>query len=107
MFQISDLARAKRFLILGSEGQHYYVSEQALTLDNARCLERLVTSGQGEALVKEIVSISTEGRAAKQSPGLFALAVCARLGDLAARRAAFSALNDVCRTATALVSLWC
>ncbi|HVH97813.1 MAG TPA: hypothetical protein VM869_03855, partial [Enhygromyxa sp.] len=39
-FVLDDRARLERFLILGSEGGTYYVSERALTIDNAHCVER-------------------------------------------------------------------
>ena len=74
-----------------------------MQLSNAQCITRLMAiEGRGEAVVAETVAVSSEGRAAKQGPGLFALAMCARLGDLATRRAAFAALNSVCRTASTL-----
>lgn len=103
VYKIDDMARFKRFLILGSESGNYYVTEHQLKMANVQCLGRLLLeAGQGEAAVKEIVAVSTEGRAAKQGPGIFALAVCARRGDLATRRAAFAALGEVCRTASTL-----
>ena len=74
-----------------------------MQLSNAQCITRLLAiEGRGEAVVAEIVAVSSEGRAAKQGSGLFALAMCARLGDLATRRAAFAALSSVCRTASTL-----
>ncbi|HLT36755.1 MAG TPA: hypothetical protein VK034_10725, partial [Enhygromyxa sp.] len=39
-FVLDDRARLERFLILGSEGGSYYVSERALTIDNGKCVER-------------------------------------------------------------------
>ena len=102
VYKIDDMARLKRFLLLGSESGNYYVTSADTKQGSVKCLGRLLADGKGEEVVKEIVAVSTEGRAAKQGPGLYALAWCARRGDLATKRAAFKALNDVCRTACTL-----
>ena len=52
--------------------------------------------------VAEIVRVSTEGRAPKNDPALFALALAAGLGDTATRQAALAALPQVARTGTHL-----
>ena len=39
-WELDDWARLDRFLILGSEGGTYYVSERKLTKDNAACVAR-------------------------------------------------------------------
>ena len=102
-FSVTDMTRARRFLILGAEGGTYYTSEQALAVENAAAIGRLLTTpGEGPKLVAEIVSISTEGRAAKQGPTMFAFAMCARLGDVATRRAVYETLPKVCRIPTHL-----
>jgi len=102
-FPVTDMTRARRFLILGAEGGTYYTSEQTLAVEHAAAIGRLLTTpGEGPKLVAEIVSISTEGRAAKQGPTMFAFAMCARLGDVATRRAVCEALPTVCRIPTHL-----
>ena len=52
--------------------------------------------------VAEIVAISRDGRAPKNDPAIFALAMAAGLGDEPTRQAALAALPDVCRTGTHL-----
>ena len=47
-------------------------------MENVQCIQRLIDDGKGEDVVKEIVSFSVEGRAAKQNPIILALAICAR-----------------------------
>ena len=102
-FEVDDMTRARRFLILGAEGGTYYTSEQALAVENAAAIGRLLaTEGAGPKLVAEIVDISTNGRAAKQGPTLFAFAMCARLGDVDTRRAVYKSLTAVCRIPTHL-----
>jgi 60 kDa SS-A/Ro ribonucleoprotein len=50
--------------------------------------------------VEEIVRVSAEGRAPKNDPAVFALAMAAGLGDEPTRKAALEALPHVCRTGT-------
>jgi 60 kDa SS-A/Ro ribonucleoprotein len=100
-FTVSPLERAKRFLILGSEGS-YYQSGAKLSKENAKNLIKLIESGHSTELVDLIVEVSTEGRAPKQDAGLFALAVASSHGTDAERTYAMSRLPEVARTATSL-----
>jgi len=93
--------RLRRFLILGSEGGSYYASEWSLTRENAQAVEECVRE-DGLRAVAEIVRVSAEGRAPKNDPALYALALAAGLGDEATRKAALSALPHVARTGTHL-----
>src|SRR4051812_24876962 len=69
---VDDWTRLRRFLILGSEGGSFYAGEWQLTRENAltvwTCIER-----DGARAVKEIVTISREGRGAKNDGAIFAL----------------------------------
>jgi 60 kDa SS-A/Ro ribonucleoprotein len=89
--------RLRRFLILGSEGGSYYASQSALTRQNALAVEQAVRE-DGLRAVDEIVRISREGRAPKNGPALYALALAAGVGDEATRKAALAALPQVART---------
>src|SRR6478736_3751176 len=93
--------RLRRFLILGSEGGSYYASEWKLTRENALAVERCLTA-DGPRAVAEIVRTSETGRAPKNGPALFALALAAGAGDVETRRAALEALPQVARTGTHL-----
>jgi 60 kDa SS-A/Ro ribonucleoprotein len=99
---VDDWVRLERFLILGSEGGSYYASEQALTRDNAQAVERCVKA-DGKRVVECVVAVSDAGRAPKNDPAIFALAMAAKLGDFETRRAALAALPRVCRTGTHLM----
>jgi len=121
-FAIDDPMRMRRFLILGTEGGTYYSDEREVTLENAAAIARLIKSGHNvvsevttphtliclssqhspSPFFLQIVAISLDGRAAKQSPTLFALAMVCRLGDVASRQAAYAAVPKVCRTPTML-----
>jgi len=100
-FAVDDWTRLDRFLILGAEGGSYYASERKRTRENAQavlcCLQL-----DGRRAVERIVAISNEGRAPKNEPALFALALAAKLGDVDTRRAAFAALARVARIGTHL-----
>jgi 60 kDa SS-A/Ro ribonucleoprotein len=98
---VDDWTRLDRFLVLGSEGGTYYIAERELTRQNAEAVIRC-TQADGQRAVRRIVEISEAGRAPKNDPAIFALALCAAHGDAATRCAAFEALPRVCRTGTHL-----
>lgn len=99
---VTDMVRLDRFLILGTEGGSYYSAERPLTLENAEAVLRAL-SADGPAVVRRVVEISEAGRAPKNDPAIFVLALAASRGDEATRRAAFEALPRVCRTGTHLL----
>ncbi|HST19146.1 MAG TPA: TROVE domain-containing protein [Gaiellaceae bacterium] len=98
---VDDWVRLRRFLILGSEGGSYYAGEWKLTRESAEAVERCLAD-DGARTVAEIVAISDAGRAPKNDPAIFALAIAAGAGDEQTRKAALEALPRVCRTATHL-----
>ncbi len=100
-FAVDDWTRLSRFLVLGAEGGSYYATERALSLENAEAVRRCIES-DGMRVVRETVAVSDAGRAPKNDPALFALAMVAAFGDDAARRAALSALPQVARIGTHL-----
>ena len=73
-FAVDDWTRLDRFLILGSEGGSYYATERTLTRDNAQAVLRCLQL-DGRRVVDRIVDISDRGRAPKNDPALFALAL--------------------------------
>jgi len=99
VFAVDDWKRLERFLILGSEGGTYYVDERPLTRENAECVLRCANA-DAERAVRTIVEISDSGRAPKNGPAVFALALLA--AHPRAQDAALEALPVVCRTATHL-----
>ena len=100
-FPVDDWKRLERFLILGSEGGSYYASEQKLTLENAKVVERCIAA-DGLRTISTIVEISVDGRAPKNDPALMALALCAGAEDANTRTAALDALPKVARIGTHL-----
>ncbi|KAJ3417025.1 60 kDa SS-A/Ro ribonucleoprotein [Chytridiales sp. JEL 0842] len=106
VFQVSPITRLRRFLILGTEKGSYYANETKLTAENATTVIDLITNQKkGLEVLKEVVEISDQGRAAKQDTTIFVLALCLRLGDDEIRKAAYEAIPKVCRIPTHLFQL--
>ena len=101
-YAVDDWAKLDRFLVLGSEGGTYYVSERKLTLDNAEAVLRCLDA-DGPRAVRRVVEISQAGRAPKNEPALFVLAMAAASSE-ATRKAALAALPLVARTGTHILT---
>ena len=101
-WQLDPWGRLMRFLVLGTEGGTYYISEKTLTRDNAQnalaCLAE-----DGPRFVRTVVDVSENGRAYKNDPALFALALAAAAEDAETRKLALEALPRVARTGTHLM----
>lgn len=104
VFTIDKWQRLTRFLILGTEGGGYYINEQKLTLQNLTSVRECIKE-DGIRVVNEVIAISDAGRAIKNEPAIFALAMVMKHGDDAARQAAYGALPKVCRIGTHLFIL--
>lgn len=102
VFTVDDMVRARRFLILGSEAS-FYQSGAKLSLENAETIQKLAKSEKAGALVALILDVSINGRAPKQSPALFALAiVISQTEDDKVKNMAYQILPEVARTASTL-----
>lgn len=73
VFNTGHWARLERFLILGTEGSTYYATQKEMTVENTAALDACLQE-DGKRVIEMIIEISQAGRAAKQDPGLFALA---------------------------------
>ena len=100
-FPVSDWARLDRFLVLGTEGGTYYIGKRELTIENARAIVRCIET-DGPEVVGRTVNISHRGRAPKNDPALFVLAMCSGLGNQETRAMALAALPKVARIGTHL-----
>lgn len=103
-FEVTPWTRLDRFLILGTTGGTYYASEKSLTEDNAKAIISLIKS-DGVAVVNRIVEISFSGRAPKNDPALFALALCMTYGDADTKTAAQDSISKVARIGTHVLHL--
>lgn len=102
-YTLDDWGRLERFLVLGSEGGTYYVGERALTRDNALAVQRCLKA-DGPRVVARAVDISERGRAPRNDPALFVLAMAAAAEDEATRRTALAALPRVVRIGTHILA---
>ena len=102
MLLFDDWTRLDRFLVLGSENGALHVGDHELTRANADTIVRCIAA-DGLRTLHRIVAVSTTGRAPKNDPAIFSLAMAAKLGEPLTRRAAYAALPKVCRTGTDLM----
>jgi 60 kDa SS-A/Ro ribonucleoprotein len=100
-FKAGAWEQFKRFLILGSEGGTFYVGEKQLTVENAKnsiaCIQQ-----DGAKALQMILEVSEKGRAPKNDPAIFALALACTYGNQATKSAAYAAITKVCRIGTHL-----
>lgn len=102
VFNIDDFQRLDRFLIIGADTT-YYNTKERLTLENATVIKKLAKNYKtGIKAVDRIVEISDSGRAPKNDPAIFALAIISSFGEDKVKSYALSKLSNVCRTATHL-----
>ncbi len=101
-WEVDDWTRLDRFLILGAEGGTYYIGERELVKQNHDALIRSIKA-DGVRAVNRIVEISDSGRAPKNDPAIFALAVASTHEYAMVRKLAFTALPAVCRTGAHLL----
>lgn len=100
-FQLDKWKRLERFLILGAEGGTYYIRENNLIDSNVQCVNECAVEDPART-VNTIVQISEAGRAPKQTPAIFALAMLSGHTNPEARRLALGAIERVCRTGSFL-----
>jgi len=102
VFKLDEWKQLERFLILGSEGGTYYVSEKKLTADNANKV-LLLLKKDGVKVVEKTVEVMKSGRAPKPDVAIFVLALAAAKGDDATRKAALAAVPSALKTGTHLL----
>jgi 60 kDa SS-A/Ro ribonucleoprotein len=100
-WRVDDWVRFDRFLILGAEGGTYYIGERDLVKQNHDAVVRCIKQ-DGVRAVNRIVEISDSGRAPKNDPAIFALALVATHGSNEAKALTFQNLAKVCRIGTHL-----
>lgn len=100
-WEVSPWNLLNRFLILGSEGGTYYIGEKKLTKDNATNVIKCIQE-DGPRVVNTIVEVSDGGKAPKNDPAIFALALACTFGGEKTKIAAYAAITKVCRIGTHL-----
>ena len=100
-WRVDDWTRVDRFLVLGAEGGTFYIAERDLVKQNHEAIVRCIKA-DGIRVVNRIVEIGDAGRAPKNDPAIFALALAATHGNTQAKAHAFANLRKVCRIGTHL-----
>lgn len=102
-FTVTPFQMLDRFLILGSDSPTYYASAKDLTKNNSENIRKCLAL-DWKRTIDQIVEISVAGRAPKNDPALFALAVACtpKFGTQEAAQYALSQLQKVARTGTHL-----
>ena len=102
VFKLDEWKQLERFLILGTEGGTFYVSEKKLTAVNANQV-LLLLKKDGVKVVEKTVEMLKSGRAPKPDTAIFVLALAASQGDDVTRKAALAAVPSALKTGTHLL----
>ena len=101
VYSLDRWARLDRFLILGSDAPTYYATARDLTKQNRENLDACFSLNPTRT-AETVAQVSEAGRAPKNDPAIFALAVGANHVAPDARTAALAAVPRVCRTVSHL-----
>ena len=114
-FAVDNWKRLERFLVLGTDGGSFYVKERELSIENASVVIQCIQEDI-ERTINKIVEMGTTNRVVRQTPCIFALAMCFSYGsfknpDLNKRKKKnldfeykSDALNKVVRTGTHILT---
>jgi 60 kDa SS-A/Ro ribonucleoprotein len=100
-FVLDQWSILDRFLMIGSEGGNYYVTQKDVTKQSFENTLKCIAS-DGLRVIARAVEYSTNGRAPKNDPALVALALAAAKGSPEVQAAAYEALPKVARIGTHL-----
>ncbi|MDE0084439.1 MAG: TROVE domain-containing protein [Candidatus Poribacteria bacterium] len=100
-YPVSIWTNLDRFLILGTEGGSYYAAEQDLTKVNVDSVKQCIAE-DGVQVVERIRELSVSGRAPKNGPALYALALAFTHGNAATKQKVQEVFCDVARIGTHL-----
>merc|ERR1712013_137324 len=101
-FQVCDINRLKRFIVLGSETNTYYSTKEDVLAENVLCVRSLLNANRHKEVLDVITTFSKSGRVPKEEPILVVLALCATHESLEIRKAAYSKVNEICNIPTKL-----
>jgi 60 kDa SS-A/Ro ribonucleoprotein len=100
-FVVSDRNRLLRFLMLGSDGGTYYVSEKKLTEQNVDFLVDLIKRDP-ELVLNTTVEVSHSGRAYRNSSAIFVMSLLFKHAPETAKPGIRAEFGKVVRTSTHL-----
>lgn len=104
VFEVSPKARLERFLILGTDGGTYYVSEKDLTRQNVDFIVDLIKT-DGQLVLDTVYDVSKNGRSYRNSAAIFVLALVLVHGSDKDKEDASKMAVYVARTATMVFEL--
>lgn len=104
VFALDDKSRLERFLILGTDGGTYNVSEKDLTKQNVDWLKGLISRDSGMVL-STVLDVSVSGRAYRNDAAIFVLALVLNFGSESAKQDVVNIVPQVARTATMVYDL--
>lgn len=74
-YEVSDEELIDRILILGTNANTYYSSATKLTTDSINSIQRMISEGKGNMIYEHLKSVYETGRAPKQDPTFFVMAL--------------------------------
>lgn len=104
VYEVADRQRLERFLILGTDGGTYYVNEPEITAQNVSFLENLIQRSP-ELVLDVVLDVSTTGRAYRNGPAIFVLALMLNNAPDSFKSQVVNAVPKVARTATMVYDL--
>lgn len=104
VFEVSDIQRLERFLILGTDRGTYYVEERDLTRQNVDFLRKMISQNP-QSVLDTTVAVSAAGRAYRNEAAIFVMALLLAEGPASIKSAVVEATPKVARTATHIYQL--
>lgn len=101
VFKVTDQQQLERFLLCGTLGGTYYVSEQKLTVDNASQIVDMIKA-DGVKVLNTTKQFSDEQRILKQDTAIFVLALALTYGNEVTKKLGYTLIKDICKTSTHL-----
>ncbi|KAL8618132.1 hypothetical protein ACOMHN_034359 [Nucella lapillus] len=99
-FVITNEQRLLRSLIFGGVTQVKSHEAEFSRSDIASLIANMIKDGEGEAVVRVLKDVSVNGRSSRQDCLLFVLAKCCRSKNMETKKAAYAAVQDICRIPT-------
>ncbi|ESO86371.1 hypothetical protein LOTGIDRAFT_235432 [Lottia gigantea] len=94
---VTDLDRLRRFLSHGSDTGVLIIGNAKPTKEDLSSIDRLISEGKGEEIVREVVRYALECRFVLKTNILFALAYCYKAKDNSTKTAASKAFPNICK----------
>ena len=105
VWEVTPMVQLERFLILGTEGGTYYITEKELTVKNATACFKLLHGPEEDKALQAldlIHDVSVGGRAQSNNACLFALAIATMSPHKSVKKYAWAALPKIARIGTHL-----